>query len=69
MITHVENPVVEGFRFRPSRVEEGSQPPTTAFIDELMKTLPPALAQNPDGAPVALMDDTSKPLRGISPHG
>jgi aspartyl-tRNA synthetase len=69
MITHVENPVVEGFRFRPSRVEEGSQLPTAAFIDELMKTLPPALAQNPDGAPVALMVDSSKPLRGLSPLG
>jgi aspartyl-tRNA synthetase len=69
MITHVDNPVVEGFRFRPSRVEEGSQLPTTAFIDELMKTLPPALAQNPDGAPVALMVDSSKPLRGLSPLG
>jgi aspartyl-tRNA synthetase len=69
MITHVENPVVEGFKFRPSHVGEGSQLSTAAFIDELMKTLPPALAQNPDGAPVALMVDSSKPLRGLSPLG
>ncbi|KAK4152245.1 tRNA synthetases class II-domain-containing protein [Chaetomidium leptoderma] len=69
MITHLDNPVVETFRFRPSQVEEGGQLPTPGFIDELMKTLPPALARNPDGAPVALVVDSSKPLRGLSPLG
>ncbi|KAK4043704.1 tRNA synthetases class II-domain-containing protein [Parachaetomium inaequale] len=69
MITHLETPVVEAFRFRPGQVGEGKQVPTSSFIDELMKTLPPALAQNPEGAPVALMVDSSKPLRGLSPLG
>lgn len=69
MITHIENPVVEAFRFRPSRIEEGNQLPTSGLVDELMKTLPLALAQNPDGAPVALLVDSSKPLRGLSPLG
>ncbi|EAQ92661.1 hypothetical protein CHGG_00896 [Chaetomium globosum CBS 148.51] len=68
MITHLENPVVEAFRFRPNSVGEG-QVPTSSFVDGLMKTLPPALSQNPDGAPVALIIDSSKPLRGLSPLG
>jgi aspartyl-tRNA synthetase len=69
MITHLDEPVVEAFRFRPSPVEEGNQPPTSSLVDELMKALPPALAQNPEGAPVALVVDSSKPLRGLSPLG
>ncbi|AEO54047.1 hypothetical protein MYCTH_2075799 [Thermothelomyces thermophilus ATCC 42464] len=68
MITHLENPIVEGFRFRPSS-GEGSEVSMSGFVDELMRTLPPALAQNPDGAPVALVVDSSKPLRGLSPLG
>ncbi|KAH6845325.1 tRNA synthetases class II-domain-containing protein [Chaetomium sp. MPI-CAGE-AT-0009] len=68
MITHLENPVVEAFRFRPNPIE-GSQVPMPSLVDELMKALPPALAENPDGAPVALIVDSSKPLRGLSPLG
>ncbi|KAK4105350.1 hypothetical protein N658DRAFT_520574 [Parathielavia hyrcaniae] len=69
MITHLDKPVVEAFRFRPNPVEEGSQHHASSLVDELMKTLPPGLAQNPDGAPVALVVDSSKPLRGLSPLG
>jgi aspartyl-tRNA synthetase len=68
MITHLENPIVEAFRFRPNPTGE-SQVSTSSLVDELMKTLPPALSQNPDGAPVALIVDSSKPLRGLSPLG
>ncbi|KAK4141825.1 tRNA synthetases class II-domain-containing protein [Dichotomopilus funicola] len=70
MITHLDKPIVEVFRFRPSPVSgESPLPTSTAFIDDLMKTLPPALSQNPDGAPVALIVNSSKPLRGLSPLG
>ncbi|KAJ4295944.1 aspartate--tRNA ligase msd1 [Collariella sp. IMI 366227] len=69
MITHLENPVVEAFRFRPGLFEEGKQTPMPKFVDELMKELPKPLARNPEGAPVALVVDSSKPLRGLSPLG
>ncbi|KAK4128627.1 hypothetical protein N657DRAFT_639113 [Parathielavia appendiculata] len=69
MITHLDNPVVEAFKFRPKPVEEEKQPLALNLVDELMRALPPALAQNPDGAPVALVVDSSKPLRSLSPLG
>jgi len=69
MITYLEDPVVEAFRFRPTPVDEGNQVSTAKFFDDFLKTLPPALSQNPDGAPVALVVDSSKPLRGLSPLG
>ncbi|KAL2161417.1 hypothetical protein VTH06DRAFT_7978 [Thermothelomyces fergusii] len=68
MITHLEHPIVEGFRFRP-KFDEGSEVSMSDFVDELMRALPPALARNPDGAPVALVVDSSKPLRGLSALG
>ncbi|KAL2199892.1 tRNA synthetases class II-domain-containing protein [Corynascus similis CBS 632.67] len=68
MITHLEKPVVEAFKFRPNPIEE-DKVSTSGFIDELMRELPPALAQNPDGAPVALIVDSARPLRGLSPLG
>ncbi|KAL1835597.1 hypothetical protein VTJ49DRAFT_6348 [Mycothermus thermophilus] len=69
MITDLDHPVVEGFRFRPSEAEDDIRPVVAKFVDDLMKNLPPALANNPDGAPVALVVDSSKPLRGLAPLG
>ena len=69
MITDLENPVVEGFIFRPQREDLPESGPSAALFDEIMKNLPPALEKNPDGAPVALMIDSRKPLRGLSPLG
>lgn len=70
MISHLENPVVEAFRFRPDPAEPGkNHAPRPAFLDEFMKTLPKLLGKNPDGDTVALVVDSSKPLRGLSPLG
>lgn len=69
MITHLQDPVVEAFRFRPSLAEEGDVGPSARFVDEIMKSLPTPLAKNPDGAPVALVIDSKKPLRGLAPLG
>ncbi|KXX78150.1 Aspartate--tRNA ligase, mitochondrial [Madurella mycetomatis] len=68
MITHLDDPVVEAFRFRPSLAEQDLSD-TLSFVDELMKALPAPLAKNPDGAPVALVVNSKKPLRGLSPLG
>lgn len=68
MITDIENPVVEAFRFRPS-TEDWDLPSVSKFFDEFMKGLPIALANNPDGAPVALVFDSKKPLSGLAPLG
>ncbi|KAL2022742.1 hypothetical protein VTK56DRAFT_4558 [Thermocarpiscus australiensis] len=69
MITGLEKPIVEGFRFRPNLAEEGGLSPSLSFVDEFMKALPAPLANNPDGAPVALVVNSKKPLRGLSALG
>ncbi|KAL2257340.1 hypothetical protein VTK26DRAFT_302 [Humicola hyalothermophila] len=68
MITDLENPVVEAFRFRPS-TDDWDSPAVSKFVDEFMKALPVALSKNPDGAPVALVVDSKKPLSGLAPLG
>lgn len=71
MITYLDNPIVEAFRFRPSSLADSDDQAASSskFFDEFLKTLPPALSKNPDGAPVALVVNSSKPLRGLSPLG
>lgn len=69
MITHLQDPVVEAFKFRPNLGEQTDLSNTLSVVDELMKTLPGPLAKNPDGAPVALVVNSKKPLRGLSPLG
>jgi aspartyl-tRNA synthetase len=69
MITHLDNPVVEAFRFRPTSNEDAHLSDTSEFVDKFMKNLSSPLAKNPDGAPVALVVNSKKPLRGLSPLG
>ncbi|KAK4230693.1 tRNA synthetases class II-domain-containing protein [Podospora fimiseda] len=69
MISDHEKPAVDAFRFRPNLGDEGDLTPTFAFVDEFLKTLPTPLAQNKDGAPVALIVNSKKPLNGLSPLG
>lgn len=64
-ITYLEDPIVDAFKFRPSVVTAN----TMSVFDELRKKLPTALANNPDGAPVTLLVDSKKPLRGLAPLG
>lgn len=65
MITDLEDPIVDAFKFRPSMVTGD----IVDVLDAFMKKLPTALAKNPDGAPVALLVDSKKPLRGLAPLG
>ncbi|KAK3362647.1 tRNA synthetases class II-domain-containing protein [Lasiosphaeria hispida] len=70
MITDLESPVVEAFRFRPELGAEGDSSAAAAkFVDELMKNLPGPLSRNSDGTPVALVIDSKKPLGGLSSLG
>ncbi|KAK0730376.1 tRNA synthetases class II-domain-containing protein [Lasiosphaeris hirsuta] len=70
MITDLESPVVDAFRFRPNLSVEGDLGAAAAkFVDELMKNLPAPLTRNSDGAPVALVVDSKKPLSGLSSLG
>ncbi|KAL2270054.1 hypothetical protein VTJ83DRAFT_2238 [Remersonia thermophila] len=69
MISDLDRPVVEGFRFRPGETDDDIRPVVVQFVNDLLKNLPPALANNPDGAPVALVVDSSKPLGGLAPLG
>lgn len=62
MITDLEDPVVEACVFR-------FDGPSKDFIKSLWDTLPKPLRQNPDGQPVPLTIDSSKPLSGLSPLG
>ncbi|KAK3394322.1 tRNA synthetases class II-domain-containing protein [Podospora didyma] len=69
MITGLESPIVDAFRFRPEPTGEVASDSSSAFVDDLMKSLPSALAKNPDGAPVALVFNTKRPLCGLSSLG
>ncbi|KAK0633047.1 tRNA synthetases class II-domain-containing protein [Immersiella caudata] len=68
-ITHLENPIVEAFKFRPGNEEEVEAKMMVKFVDKLMANCPTPLATNPDGAPVALVYATRMPLRGLSSLG
>ncbi|KAK4170183.1 tRNA synthetases class II-domain-containing protein [Cladorrhinum sp. PSN259] len=69
MISDLEKPAVDAFRFRPNVGDEGDLTPTLEFVDEFLKTLPTSLCINKDGAPVALVVNSKKPLNGLSPLG
>jgi len=69
MISGLEKPVVEAFRFRPQVDGEVDVNKVSEFAHELMKTLPTPLAKNPDGAPAALVVNSKKPLMGLSALG
>ncbi|SPQ18774.1 9e3fb5cc-baba-4786-bdb6-400d8cff64ec [Thermothielavioides terrestris] len=69
MISHLEHPVVEAFKFRPDPAAAEGSAPKPAFLDDFMKSLPKLAGENPGGAAVALVVDSAKPLRGLSPLG
>lgn len=81
MISSLSDPLVEAcvFRFQdptlntttaPSEDSEPADPQATQeFINSLLQSLPRALAENPDGLPVAIVIDHSKPLSGLSSLG
>ncbi|KAK7713274.1 aspartate--tRNA ligase msd1 [Diaporthe eres] len=62
MISDLENPIVEACVFR-------FDGPSKDFIKSVWDNLPKPLRQNPDGQPVPLVIDSSKPLSGLSPLG
>lgn len=62
MISDLEDPIVEACVFR-------FDEPSKDFIKSLWDNLPKPLRQNPDGQPVPLTIDSSKPLSGLSPLG
>ncbi|KAK4188520.1 tRNA synthetases class II-domain-containing protein [Podospora australis] len=70
MISDIKDPIVDAFVFSPNHpdTDQGVKP-AAEFMDKFMRNLPIALAKNPDGAPVALMFDSKKPLSGLSPLG
>lgn len=81
MISSLEDPIVDAcvFRFHdpmlnatlaPTEEPELADLQTTqSFITSLWKTLPKPLAKNPDGLPVSILVDPSKPLSGLSSLG
>ncbi|KAK0753844.1 aspartyl-tRNA synthetase-like protein [Schizothecium vesticola] len=68
-ITHLKNPIVEAFRFRPQLGQDGDVKTVAKFVDTLMDNLPAPLARHPDGAPTALIYDSTRPLGGLSSLG
>ncbi|KAL1864298.1 aspartate--tRNA ligase msd1 [Diaporthe australafricana] len=62
MISDLENPIVEACVFR-------FDAPSKDFVKATWDTLPKPLRKNPDGEPVPLIIDSSKPLSGLSPLG
>jgi len=70
MITNLKDPIVEAFKFRPNPiVDDDDTKAIGKFVYELMTNLPTPLAKNRDGAPVTLIFNTTRPLRGLSPLG
>jgi len=69
MISDLEDPIVEAFRFRPSPCESDSSEGIPSFVHDLMEGMPAPLARNGDGAPVALIFDSMKPMSGLSSLG
>ncbi|TPX09296.1 uncharacterized protein E0L32_009488 [Thyridium curvatum] len=60
-ISGLENPVVEVCKFR----LDGDPRESFKFIDQLWKSLPTSVTDNPDGAPAILFYDSSKPMNGL----
>ncbi|KAM0282607.1 hypothetical protein ACHAQH_002977 [Verticillium albo-atrum] len=67
MITDLEKPVVDAWVFRPN--EDADRKEVNEFMQVFLQNLHKSYSQNPDGAPQALMYDTSKPLEGFSALG
>lgn len=68
-ITHLQNPIVEAFRFRPQLGQDKNVKSVAKFVDTLMENLTAPLAKNIDGAPTALIYDSTRPLGGLSSLG
>lgn len=62
MITDLEDPIVEACVFR-------FDSPSPSWVKSTWDTLPKPLLKNPDGQPVPLIIDSSKPLSGLSSLG
>ncbi|KAK1598366.1 tRNA synthetase class II [Colletotrichum navitas] len=67
MITDLESPIVEVWKISPH--EDVDRRDVWKFVIDFMENLPKGLSQNPDGAPTALVFDSSKPLNGFSALG
>ncbi|PNH46635.1 hypothetical protein VD0004_g1469 [Verticillium dahliae] len=67
MITDLERPIVDAWVFRPH--EDADRKEVHEFMQIFLQNLHKSHSLNPDGAPQALMYDTSKPLEGFSALG
>ncbi|KAH6681044.1 aspartyl-tRNA synthetase [Plectosphaerella plurivora] len=67
MISHLEAPVVEAWKL--SLGEDVDRKEAQAFVVSFLEGLDKEYSKNPDGAPQALVYDTSKPLEGFSALG
>ncbi|KAG7111640.1 Aspartate--tRNA ligase like protein [Verticillium longisporum] len=67
MITDLERPIVDAWVFRPH--EDADRKEVHEFMQNFLQNLHKSHSQNPDGAPQALMYNTSKPLEGFSALG
>ncbi|TDZ20490.1 Aspartate--tRNA ligase [Colletotrichum orbiculare MAFF 240422] len=67
MITDLESPIVETWKISPH--EDVDRKDVWKFVIDFMENLPKGLRENPDGAPTALVFDSSKPLNGFSALG
>lgn len=66
MITHLPDPKIETFHFS---LQDCSPEMARCAVVQFMESLPPLLAENPDGKPQILIYDSSKPMCGFSSLG
>lgn len=67
MISHLQAPIVEAWKFQLH--EDIERREAFDFVKTFLSNIHPSFSQNPDGAPQALVYDTSKPLNGFSALG
>ncbi|CAI0654054.1 unnamed protein product [Colletotrichum noveboracense] len=67
MISDLEDPAVETWKFSPR--EDADKSDVSKALLKFMGDLPASFSKNPDGGPVALVFDSSKPLNGFSSLG
>ncbi|KAF9876727.1 tRNA synthetase class II [Colletotrichum karsti] len=67
MITYLESPIVEAWKFSPH--SDIGKAEVSEFVTKFMQSIPQRLSKNPDGAPTALIFDSSKPQNGFSSLG
>ncbi|KAH8844291.1 hypothetical protein MCOR27_003543 [Pyricularia oryzae] len=66
MISEIDNPIIDCWR---CTLDGGSPRKYQKFFSKILSNLPLGLNRNPDGEPVILVHDSSKPLNGFSSLG